>query len=216
MPANPNTDNDTKVTQTNTTGNAEYRVLFSENANDTTQTVTARKSTNFKYNPSTGTVTATTFVGALTGTASGNLTSSSSLAWAKITGAPTTLSGYGITDAKIANGVITLGSNTITPLTSQWTANLVTGASATAQSNAAASTNVYLNLVENSTVRNSHQITGSGTVSVASDANGKITITGSAHPTSLKNPNALSIPTLKNILSSKHPVRVLNAVNLFT
>ena len=30
---------------------------------------------------------------------------------------PTTLSGYGITDAKIANGVITLGSNTIIPLT---------------------------------------------------------------------------------------------------
>lgn len=29
----------------------------------------------------------------------------------------TTLAGYGITDAKIANGVITLGSNTITPLT---------------------------------------------------------------------------------------------------
>ena len=31
---------------------------------------------------------------------------------------PTTLSGYGITDAKIDNGVITLGANTITPLTS--------------------------------------------------------------------------------------------------
>lgn len=31
---------------------------------------------------------------------------------------PTTISGYGITDAKISNGVITLGSNTITPLTS--------------------------------------------------------------------------------------------------
>ena len=30
----------------------------------------------------------------------------------------TTLAGYGITDAKIANGVITLGNNTITPLTS--------------------------------------------------------------------------------------------------
>ena len=30
---------------------------------------------------------------------------------------PTTLSGYGITDAKIASGTITLGSNTITPLT---------------------------------------------------------------------------------------------------
>jgi len=31
---------------------------------------------------------------------------------------PTTLVGYGITDAKIANGTITLGSNSITPLTS--------------------------------------------------------------------------------------------------
>lgn len=31
---------------------------------------------------------------------------------------PSTISGYGITDAKIANGTITLGSNSITPLTS--------------------------------------------------------------------------------------------------
>jgi len=31
---------------------------------------------------------------------------------------PTTLSGYGITDASIANGTITLGANSITPLTS--------------------------------------------------------------------------------------------------
>lgn len=38
--------------------------------------------------------------------------------WAEITGLPTTLSGYGITDAKIANGTITLGANSITPLTS--------------------------------------------------------------------------------------------------
>lgn len=37
--------------------------------------------------------------------------------WREITSKPTTLAGYGITDAKIANGVITLGSNTITPLT---------------------------------------------------------------------------------------------------
>lgn len=38
-----------------------------------------------------------------------------SLDWSKITsGKPTTLAGYGITDAKIVNGVITLGSNTIT------------------------------------------------------------------------------------------------------
>jgi hypothetical protein len=50
------TNTDTKVTQTNTTTNADYRVLFSENANDTTQDAGARKNTNFKYNPSTGNV----------------------------------------------------------------------------------------------------------------------------------------------------------------
>ena len=46
---------------------------------------------------------------------------------------PSTLSGYGITDAKISNGVITLGSNTITPLTSASTlaAGKVSGTLAT-------------------------------------------------------------------------------------
>lgn len=67
---------------------------------------------------------APTFVGNLTGTASGNLTSNSSLSWSKVTGTPTTLSGYDITDAKIANGVITLGSNTITPFTGVAITNL--------------------------------------------------------------------------------------------
>ena len=41
-----------------------------------------------------------------------------SSAWSDITGKPTTIGGYGITDAKIQNGTITLGSNSITPLTS--------------------------------------------------------------------------------------------------
>lgn len=50
------TDNnsDTKVTQTNTTGSADYRVVMSGNANDTTETNTARKSANFLANPATG------------------------------------------------------------------------------------------------------------------------------------------------------------------
>ena len=45
---------DTKVTQTNTTTSDNYRVILSGNANDTTETTTARKSTNFLANPSTG------------------------------------------------------------------------------------------------------------------------------------------------------------------
>lgn len=49
-----------------------------------------------------------------------------SMAWSAITGKPTTLAGYGITDAKIENGVITLGSNTITPLTSSAITDMAT------------------------------------------------------------------------------------------
>ena len=41
-----------------------------------------------------------------------------SWAWSALTGVPTTIAGYGITDAHISNGVITLGANTITPITS--------------------------------------------------------------------------------------------------
>lgn len=41
-----------------------------------------------------------------------------SYTFSEIGSKPTTLSGYGITDAKIESGTITLGSNTITPLTS--------------------------------------------------------------------------------------------------
>ena len=52
LPADSNTD--TKVTQTNTTTSADYRVLLSGNANDTTETTTGRKSVNLRFNPSSG------------------------------------------------------------------------------------------------------------------------------------------------------------------
>ena len=53
------TPNDTKATQTNTTTNADYRVVLSTNANDTTETNTLRKSGHFKANPATGAFFAT-------------------------------------------------------------------------------------------------------------------------------------------------------------
>ena len=55
-------DANSNVTQTNTTADAEYRLLFSYNASDTTETKGARKSTNFKVNPSTGALGATSFL----------------------------------------------------------------------------------------------------------------------------------------------------------
>ena len=46
------TDTDTKVTQTATTTNADYEVLFSYNADNTTRTQGARKSNKLIFNPS--------------------------------------------------------------------------------------------------------------------------------------------------------------------
>ena len=47
-------DDDTKVTQTATSTSADYEVLFSETADNTTHTEGARKNSNLKFNPSTG------------------------------------------------------------------------------------------------------------------------------------------------------------------
>lgn len=66
-------------------------------------TVTAVKVGSTTYSPTNGVVSLPAYP--------------TSLAWGNITGKPTTIGDYGITDAKIENGVITLGANTITPLT---------------------------------------------------------------------------------------------------
>ena len=56
LPTSAFANDDTKVTQTNTTTTTStyYRVLFSGNANDNTETTTARKSTTLQFDPCTG------------------------------------------------------------------------------------------------------------------------------------------------------------------
>lgn len=58
-----------------------------------------------------------------------------------------------------------------------YTTKLIVGNSITATNNAAATNgNVWLNLLDNTTLREKHNIVGTGRASVTSDANGKITI----------------------------------------
>lgn len=58
-----------------------------------------------------------------------------------------------------------------------YTTRLKVGASATATANAAASNgSVYINILDNTTIRDSHKITGAGATTVTSDENGVITI----------------------------------------
>ena len=69
----PGSNTDTLVTQTATTTNADYEILFSATADNTTRTEEARKAGNLTFNPSTGTLSATTFNGT-SGSLTGNLT----------------------------------------------------------------------------------------------------------------------------------------------
>lgn len=81
-----------------------------------------------------------------------------------------TVDAYG--RATVANRTVTLPGDSNTHYTTHLYATTSTG---TAN---AATSNPYLRLFDDTTARESHQIAGAGKVSVASDANGKITITG--------------------------------------
>ena len=71
----------------------------------------------------------------------------------------------------------TSGNITIAASDTHYTTGLKVGATSTATANAAATNgSVYLNVLDNTTVRDSHKIVGSGATTVTSDANGVITI----------------------------------------
>lgn len=85
-----------------------------------------------------------------------------------------------------AQGHVTAkGTTTMTmpaaPSFTNWQAKNVVGASATATADAATTNaTTFLNLIENGAVRSSHQITGTGKVTVTADVTGKVTINGAA------------------------------------
>lgn len=62
-----NTNTDTLVTQTATTTSANYEVLFSATADNTTRTEGARKNSNLTFNPSTGNLNVTQINGVTVG-----------------------------------------------------------------------------------------------------------------------------------------------------
>lgn len=132
-----------------------------------------------------------------------------SLAFSDLTAHPTTISGYGITDAKISNGAITLGSTTITPLTSIPEASssdyggIKTGFTTSAQDRNYAvqlsSGKAYVNVPWSDTVY-THPTGGADTTITA--ANGKvlsaITVDSLGHTTSVSSKTlaAADIPDL--------------------
>lgn len=91
-------------------------------------TVKAVKIGSTQYDPDTNGIIALTLNwGDLTGVPTEFTPTAHTHTFASLKSKPTTISGYGITDAKIVNGVITLGTATITPLTAHQTVTLASG-----------------------------------------------------------------------------------------
>jgi hypothetical protein len=110
------TTQDQNVTQTATSTDANYEVLFSNTADNTTRTEGARKNSNLTFNPSTGKLTATTFAGALSGNASTASTwATSRLFYIQDSDASNTSSGVGVNGS--ANVLLKLPSTIKASLT---------------------------------------------------------------------------------------------------
>lgn len=123
VPANANFT-DTKVNMIARGTTKSYLLGTTTAPTSSNQAVNSVAETGVYFDTTAGTLVATTFKGNLIGNVTGNVSGSArSVAWSGIVSKPITISGYGITDAKITGGKITLGSNTITPLTSSSTLN---------------------------------------------------------------------------------------------
>lgn len=129
-----NTENTTQpVTGSAVYNSIPHTYVKTASVSGTTLTLTTQSDNDIVYSHPTATATTITEadgrvlssvtvngLGHVTAIASKTLAAADipSLSWTKITSdKPTTISGYGITDAKIESGVITLGNNTIDPVT---------------------------------------------------------------------------------------------------
>lgn len=115
----------------------------------------------------------------------------------------TTLSGYGITDAKIANGTITLGANTITPLTSYTETDPVFSASAAAGITSANITN--WNKAEANVVKSVNTTAGTSGVNLSLSSAGALDVTISSGSIASGNTNFVTGGTVYSTTSTLAP-----------
>lgn len=175
------TDTNTKVTQTTTTSNASYPLLLAPSGQTSTTTTTSYFDSGVTLNPSTNTIAAN-----VSGS-SASCTGNSATATALTTSAGSATQPVYFSSGKPVATTYTLGKSVPSSAVftdTHYTTGLKVGASSTATANATATNgNVYLNALDNTTVRDSHKIVGSGATTVTSDANGVITISSTDNNT---------------------------------
>lgn len=133
--------------------------------------------------------------------------------WNNVLDKPTTIGGYGITDAKIENGTITLGNQTITPLTSApvTSVNSKTGAVVlTANDVGALPADTVIPTVNNATltIRRNGVDVGSFTANSADDVNIDINV-----PTDKSDIGLGNVDNVKQYSASNPPPYPVTSVN---
>ena len=180
---------DTKVAQKKSTANATYPILIAATA-DATGDISATNvqfGTGVKINPSTSNITATTFTGALSGNATSATkatndsddnainTTYAKLASPNLTGTPTApTAAAGTNTTQIAT--TEFANTAAAAANTHYTTKLIAGGSTSTGNATTTNGNTYLRLFDDSTARNSINITGSGATSVTSNNSGVITI----------------------------------------
>lgn len=185
-----------------TTTNKNYAIVFATTANDGTTPTEAKteglqkNSAKLYFNPSTGNLTATKFNGlTLTAATTGFTIAGGTTSKTLTVGANYTLGGA--CEKSVDTSISAASTSTNLPtskavaafvegkgyLTTQWSVCLYTASSASGKAQVtAATTDPYLNLVENSTVRSTTRLKGDGATTITSSADGK-TITISSTDT---------------------------------
>lgn len=187
-PPTTDTNTDTKVTNTLATTTKAY---VTGTTSSSTNTGTQVFDTGVYLSTTAGELVATKFTGALNGNA--NTATSATKATQDSAGQQinsTYIKGLSVSGKTVTytKGDGTTGTITTQDTDTHYTTGLKVGASSSATANAAASNGaVYLNVLDNTTVRDSHLIKGSGATTVTSDANGVITISSTDNNTNTVN-----------------------------
>lgn len=133
--------------------------------------------------------------------------------WNNVLDKPTTISGYGITDAKIENGTITLGNQTITPLTSAPVTSVngkIGVVVLTAEDVGALPVDTVIPTVNNATltIRRNNIDVGSFTANSANDVNVDINV-----PTDKSDIGLSNVDNIKQYSATNPPPYPVTSVN---
>ena len=188
------TTNVNNVAQAVSTTNGNYPIILKNATTTSSATTTTIFASGVTVNPSTKTISATTFSGNATTATKATQDSAGNVITDTYVTKTNSISGFSTSGTTVTfknSAGTTLG--TFTTQDSHYTSKLVVGGSSATVSAATTNGNTYVRLFDNTTVRNSYKVAGSGATTVTSDSSGNITIASTNTTYSQANASTLGL-----------------------